>query len=531
MSIIEELQKKFRTQIIPFDTRILWPLFIDSLNKYLFKKQIINNKEWYEALSDYILSIPYSIKTKILYDKLQFLIKSEIIVSTNKPIKIKIMLKNIITSKKEIEPIIDTTNLRLKNKRAQFERTKIEFKLIHNNLYDYSKSFYVNYKTKIVIICLTCDNEFMQDILKHKSGSGCPKCAITKRSKLRRYTQEQFLAKAKIEHGDKYNYDEVIYIHSQKKIIITCNNCNTTFKQLPHSHLQGTGCMQCATKKANMTRLIRLQPQWNIDMQITHLFDDNTPKYDYSEFVYVNRSTSGIIICLTCKKENRLFRFMQSPTLHINYKHQCHVCFFIKNAKHQSKPLCEFISKSSIMHKEKYRYDKVHETYISGKSIIMIFCIKCNKYFYQVASEHFRGSNCSFCHQMTSKPAREYLKYIQVKQNIILQTFDSDNGEYKIIGTRYKADGYHKLTNTVYEFLGDYYHGNFLLYAPDTLNKTTKTTMGELYTKTCKRKDKIIALKYNYVEIWESEWISFKKSIKLLQKRWKLRKISRSLYY
>jgi hypothetical protein len=54
-------------------------------------------------------------------------------------------------------------------------------KLIHGDLYDYSKVVYVNDATKILIICKTCKNknrpyEFEQTPNHHLRGEGCPLC-------------------------------------------------------------------------------------------------------------------------------------------------------------------------------------------------------------------------------------------------------------------------------------------------------------------------------------------------------------------
>ena len=39
---------------------------------------------------------------------------------------------------------------------------------------------------------------------------------------MRRYTTEEFIRRARLVHGDKYNYDKVVYIISQKKVEIVC---------------------------------------------------------------------------------------------------------------------------------------------------------------------------------------------------------------------------------------------------------------------------------------------------------------------
>ena len=90
--------------------------------------------------------------------------------------------------------------------------------------------------------------------------------------------------------------------------------------------------------------------------------------------------------------------------------------------------------------------------------------------------------------------------------------------EFNIPTTRYYADAFDPDTNTIYEFYGDYWHGNPKRYDSNTINKTTKCTMGELYERTNIRKNKCMELGYRYVEIWESQWTSFK-SIMLKKQR------------
>ncbi len=46
-----------------------------------------------------------------------------------------------------------------------------------------------------------------------------------------------------------------------------------------------------------------------------------------------------------------------------------------------------------------------------------------------------------------------------------------NDGEYQIPGTRYKADGYCSETNTIYEFHGDYWHGNPSKFSPTDINE------------------------------------------------------------
>jgi hypothetical protein len=122
-----------------------------------------------------------------------------------------------------------------------------------------------------------------------------------------------------------------------------------------------------------------------------------------------------------------------------------------------------------------------------------------------------------------------WLNYLQVKYNIFIQ-HACNKGEFYISSIRYKADGYCKENNTIYEFLGDFWHSNpkFERYAPENINPKNNKTYGELYNNTQNRKNEIIKLGFNYIEIWESDWLLFLKNVVKIQKIWKSKKTLKS---
>ena len=78
-------------------------------------------------------------------------------------------------------------------------------------------------------------------------------------------------------------------------------------------------------------------------------------------------------------------------------------------------------------------------------------------------------------------------------------------------GTRVYCDGYIKKTKTVYEFWGDFWHGNPKFHLPDT--KIGNKTAAEVYKATMIKRAKYKENGYNLVEIWEHEWDELKKSL------------------
>ena len=106
--------------------------------------------------------------------------------------------------------------------------TKEEFiekaKKLHGDKYDYSKVEYIDYLTKVCIICPK-HGEFWQTPSNHLNktkSKGCLKCGIENTNYKNTYTKEEFIEKAKTIHGNKYDYSKVEYLKSNKKICIIC---------------------------------------------------------------------------------------------------------------------------------------------------------------------------------------------------------------------------------------------------------------------------------------------------------------------
>ena len=110
---------------------------------------------------------------------------------------------------------------------------------VHGNRYDYSKVAYKSRNTKIIIIC-PFHKEFLQTPGCHFRGRGCPMCAGNIVS-----NTEDFIRKAKLVHGNRFNYDKVIYVSALLKVVINCS-IHGDFSQSPHQHLKGNKCPECA---------------------------------------------------------------------------------------------------------------------------------------------------------------------------------------------------------------------------------------------------------------------------------------------
>ena len=72
----------------------------------------------------------------------------------------------------------------------------------------------------------------------------------------KKLTTEQFIEKAKLIHGDKYDYSKTNYINYSTKIEIICKK-HGSFFQTPNGHLEGKeGCNYCSKKVKKNSRTI-----------------------------------------------------------------------------------------------------------------------------------------------------------------------------------------------------------------------------------------------------------------------------------
>jgi hypothetical protein len=172
-------------------------------------------------------------------------------------------------------------------------------KRIHNNKYDYSKINYVNSFNKVEIICPIHGSDFQLPSLHLRNG-GCRRCGVIIRSSNRASSTEEFIKKAKLVYGNKYDYSKFIYVRSFVKAIIICRK-HGEFLQNPNNHLDGIECPICyGTPKKTMEQFIT-------DANKLH-----NNKYDYSKVNYVHNKQRVIIIC---KKHGE---FQQKPNGHLS---------------------------------------------------------------------------------------------------------------------------------------------------------------------------------------------------------------------
>ena len=160
-----------------------------------------------------------------------------------------------------------------------------EAKEIHGDKYDYSKTEYSGCKSKVAIIC-PIHGEFTQRADHHLKGCGCKFCSGNEKCITNK--KENFIKKAKLVHGNKYDYSKVEYTGRHEKVCIICPE-HGEFWQTPNNHLHGYGCKKCSNRsyKYSQEEFITICKK---------IFGD---AYDYTKTIYKTNKDKVIV---TCKK-------------------------------------------------------------------------------------------------------------------------------------------------------------------------------------------------------------------------------------
>lgn len=293
-----------------------------------------------------------------------------------------------------------------------------------------------------------------------------------------KYTTEIFIEKSNIVHHNLYDYSAVNYVNNSTKIEIICK-LHGGFIQSPHDHLSGAGCPECSGHKRITTANF---------IERSNIIHNHL--YDYSLVDFKNSKEKVKIIC------HKHGEFEQ-----IADNHLCGaICYKCGKESAALKRACTtemFIKQAAIIHDHKYDYSTVD--YINNHTKIIIVCLKHGE-FQQKPNAHLSGQGCSKCRgNCISKKEVQWLDSLQV----------SDQYRQKSItinGKKYRIDAYDPNTNTIYEFYGDYWHGNPKVYDPNGINVHNKFSFGELYNKTILRENLYRDSDYNVISIWEYDF-------------------------
>jgi hypothetical protein len=212
--------------------------------------------------------------------------------------------------------------------------------------------------------------------------------------------------------------------------------------------------------------------------------------YDYLNVNYINSCTKIEIIC------SKHGSFFQQPRAHLAGQ-GCPVCGSLRTGASVKLTLEQFIEKANIIHNNFYDYSE--SKYTGALNKVLIICPKHNE-FMQAAHNHLSGLGCEKCSRgAVSKSETKWLDTLNVP-------LEYRQTSIKVGGVKYFVDALNPLTNTIYEFYGDYWHGNPKIFNINDFNKKKDKSFGELYIQTINRENILKNAGYNIISIWENDW-------------------------
>ncbi len=302
---------------------------------------------------------------------------------------------------------------------------------------------------------------------------------------------EKFISRAIEAHGELYSYKEVEYVNAHQKVKIICHD-HGPFFQHPLSHVKGAGCPTCAGTGTKHT----------LDEVITAFKKIHGNAYSYDLVEYHNNSTPVTLVCGIHGE------FKLTPNKHKSGR-GCQKCSKVKSVKKMTVTkagkvspkklgLEEFLRRATSIHGDKFDY-KLVDVSAGIKSKVKIICPDHGEYV-QTAEKHLSGRGCPHCKnsKQYSTTSTKWLDSLGIKSLI---------KEYRLPQNKLiPVDGYDPITNTIYQFHGDYWHGGEK-FNPTEINKTLGLSFQQLKIATDYKDEKLRQWGYNLVVMWESEWI------------------------
>jgi hypothetical protein len=328
-------------------------------------------------------------------------------------------------------------------------------------------------------------------------------------------TKEEFIQLSKKKYGeDTFDYSLCVYTLSNVPTTLICKNGHIIHVR-PSSHLSNNtrrGCIVCY--RLNM---IDRKSKYNQQTFIEASQKVHDNKYDYSKTVYSSLYERIIIICKIHGE------FTQKAVHHLLNKTGCYHCGRVKTEESMmlsEDKIKEKIEKFKKIHNNKYTYGKIFR-----EKLVLWLEIICPTHGSHITRffNHEKGHGCPKCVSVRSNVQIQWLEYRAIRDGFIQH---SDNhGEYTIPNTKLCVDGYNKETNTIYEFQGDFWHGNPAIYNLDDINRKSNKTYRELYDKTMDKINKMKSMGYNVVYIWENDWTKAVRAVKMIQRAWRKKKL------
>lgn len=327
---------------------------------------------------------------------------------------------------------------------------------------------------------------------RRTSGYGCPYCAG------RGVCDENRLSSNHPRLMEEWDFEkneirpEEITYGSKKFVWWLCKECGYTWRACPNNRTNvDSGCPACSGRVVtDKNRLSILYPELCKEWHPTRNSGLTPDDVSYSSMKKVWWS------CSECAHEWRSV---------INTRIKGHGCPACVGQVVSDKNRFSLLYPDTALDWHPTKNGSIKPTDVSFGSHKNIYwcCNTCGHEWQATVNSRTRGNGCAVC--STGPISRVSLRWVASLglEGLVM--------EFYIKALKVRVDAYDPETNTVYEFLGDYWHGNPKLYNEKEVNPTVKKSYGYLYRRTMERLRSIEKAGYNIVYIWESDYLEEEK--------------------
>jgi len=198
-------------------------------------------------------------------------------------------------------------------------------------------------------------------------------------------------AKARLKHGEKYDYSRFVYVNRHTKGVIVCPT-HGEFVQDMHSHLKGSKCALCSGKSPSTLEAFLLR------CAATH-----GEAFDYSQTDYRGANTK---VSVRCKRHDVVFE--QAPHHHARGVIACPRCIEEKKRDNGEKKRKDWLSVAGSL-----GLDVISDSIATSESPVTINCKKHGAYTVSRMSDVvYNGVRCPRCANQRSSGEDEIVAFL-----------------------------------------------------------------------------------------------------------------------
>jgi len=348
--------------------------------------------------------------------------------------------------------------------RKSYEEVK---KIFEDNNYILLSKEYKNNKIPLEFTCNKGHKGKISLADFYCSGKRCRQCSNESKrtdfSKIKKFFESKGCTLLSVESDYKKNTSKLEYV---------CSRDHKNVTTWVRFYNGGSGCRKCA----------ELESRLDVEVVKKTLKEKGYTLLQDLEFGSITYSTKIFVQCPNCSN-----KYKTTYGTIVSSGNWCRKCF-PESYSIKRDFVVNFLSKEGYILLSEFTGSRDYFEY------------KCpnghkNKMLW---TNFFSGSRrCPDCNRggVVSKVSQKWLDSLGIQER-----------EFCIPELSFRVDGFDSKTNTVYEFLGDYWHGNPENKKCVGVNRRSGASFEELRNRTFQRFEKIKQAGYNVVYIWEKDF-------------------------